>query len=444
MARTKFAGSPFEPLHLTQLDADKLQQLADVFVRKNALQLEHFTRVQRQQVDESAWKLVKQREGVRVYAERTRRSSSLGGSGDADKREVDTSEAAASAGAGLPTMLVVGSVEGSLDDMMYGVVNHTLEAMRIKSSYVGDNVADAAVLATLVAPTPEKPFQSLAIKWMENEQARVYRPVVRNRDFVYMETTGFAHTAAGERLGYHLLHSVHFPQTHELEARVRGNMSVCGLYREVPGSNRVEVYVTGILNPGGSIMRSIVVSASADALVSAWRNVECAYMKKLTWMLRTTPRSFSVAGESLSSDSDDGRGSRSRRSSDATRACVTCSKGQSSLGMSRVLLRDVRKRRCNLCWKYVCTDCRVKKLLSHVNSPADKLRQREFAFCAKCVGDTVRASALSIAQRELGGGSPLAGDSDLFATNQSERVLELVPPPTDKGSDALGDSRISS
>lgn len=403
--RSKFAGSPFEPLQLTPLDVDKLQQLTDVFVHTNALALEQLS-----VVDERVWKLVKQREDVRVYAERTRRSSSNKDSGADTKK--------------LPTMLVLGSVEGSLDDVMYGVVNHSLEAMRIKSSYVGDNVSDAAVLATLVAPSVASPFESLTIKWMENEQARMYRPVVRNRDFVYMETTGFARTPAGERVGYHLLHSVHLPQTHELTARVRGNMSVCGLYRErgggLPGSHHVNVFVRGVLNPGGRILQSIVVRASADALVSARHNVTCAQMKKLTWMLRSTPRWFS--GSTAESSSSHSEGSRPHHvPSDRVDTCVLCNKAQSSVSQ---VLRDVlRTRQCHLCGYPVCAECRVKKVLSHVKLPADKLRRREFTFCATCVCGAMRASALQIAQRELGGSS--ASDStDWFATNQLEHVLE--------------------
>ncbi|TYZ59620.1 hypothetical protein PybrP1_012226 [[Pythium] brassicae (nom. inval.)] len=137
--------------------------------------------------------------------------------------------------------------------------------------------------------------------------------------------------------------------------------------------------------------------------------------------------------DSLSSNSEDGLSQASRRShvpSDRVHSCVTCGKTQSSTGLGRVLLRDLRKRRCNLCWNHVCADCRVKKLLSHVTG--GKLRRREFSFCIKCVHDSMRASAFLIAQRELGwsgsGRSPLAGGSDLFTTNQSERVLELTTP----------------
>ncbi|GAB9466495.1 hypothetical protein Gpo141_00003867 [Globisporangium polare] len=430
MGKTKFL-SPFPPLLLPLDDVAKLEHLADVFVRKNVSQYEAFIQ-QQQAVDERLWKLVKQREAVRVYAERSNSGISTRSSIMSEDKGESTEQQQQPSTQQLPVMLVVGSVVGTLDDMMYGVVNHTLQAMRLKTSYVDDNVSDAAVLATLATPTYESPFQSLTIKWMENEQALVFKPLVRNRDFVYMETTGITQTSSGERIGFHLLHSVHFPQTCELEGRVRGNMSVCGIYREKPGSpNEVDVYVKGILNPGGNIMRAVVVSASADALVSAWRNVECAHMKKLAWKLRTVRRSFSSASTSGGEQDTTTRDNneelsassrlRSRKASDVG-CCATCDKAPSSL--SRSMLGDVRKRKCNLCWKYVCSSCRVKKTLSHVSAPTSKLRQREFAFCAKCISDAVATSAFSIAQREfVASGDPFAAGSDLFSTNQSERFL---------------------
>lgn len=432
MAKTKFL-SPFPPLLLPLDDVEKLEHLTDVFVRSNLQQYEAF--VQQQAVDECFWKLVKQREGVRVYSERSganrervRRAKSVSKATDSGTDQQQQSQPTHE----LPVMLVTGSVTGTLDDMMYGVVNTTLQAMRLKTSYVGDNVSDAAVLATLATPTLESPFQSLTIKWMENEQALVCRPLVRNRDFVYMETTGITQTSTGERIGYHLLHSVHFTQTHELEGRVRGNMSICGIYRQKPGSaNEVDVYVKGILNPGGNIMRAIVVSASADALVSAWRNVDCGQMKKLAWLLRTMRRSFSSMSTSGGEqDNENGMMSassrfRSRKESDIG-CCVSCSKAPSSL--SRSMLGDVRKRKCNLCWRYVCSACRVKKTLSHVSTPMGKLRQREFAFCAKCIAQAVSTSAFSIAQREFASSEPFIAGSDLFSTNNSERSLAGMEP----------------
>uniref|UniRef100_K3W691 FYVE-type domain-containing protein n=1 Tax=Globisporangium ultimum (strain ATCC 200006 / CBS 805.95 / DAOM BR144) TaxID=431595 RepID=K3W691_GLOUD len=425
-SKTKFT-SPFPPLQLSENDGERLDQLAHLFMCKNIAQYEAFLEQrdgQQHHIDDHAWKLVKQRERIRVYSERTKNlnygedttsrytdsDSSSSATKTAPPLNRSNSNAVSSAATpDLPVMLVVGAVEGTLDDMMYGVVNHTLEDMRVKSAYVRDNVGDGAVLATLATPTHENPFQSFTIKWMENEQMHVLRPMVRNRDFVYMESTGITNLSSGERIGFHLLHSVHFPQTHELASRVRGNLSICGIYRQIPGTNDVDVHITGILNPGGNLMRAVVVKAAADALVSVWKNVECAHMKKLTWLLRTMRRSFSNASDTSSGKSGSEVG-----------CCTTCKKAPSSFAVS--VLGDLRKRKCNLCWKYVCSSCRIKKTLSHVNAPSGRLRQREFPFCGACIKEATTSNAFMVAQREFASVDLL---SDLFATNQSEQILSM-------------------
>lgn len=73
----------------------------------------------------------------------------------------------------LPAVLMVGPLPGSLDENMFGIVNATIEAMRIKSSYLKDFSA-AAVLASIVEPTVDDPFRSVVVKWMEIEPPSVW------------------------------------------------------------------------------------------------------------------------------------------------------------------------------------------------------------------------------------------------------------------------------
>ncbi|KAF1780072.1 START-like domain [Phytophthora cactorum] len=121
----------------------------------------------------------------------------------------------------LPAILSVGRVEGKLDDMMYGV-----------ASYVHD-FDGAAVLSTIVEPTVDEPFNSVVVKWMEMDIPLRRTGVVQNRDYVYLECTGFVHMANGDRAGYHFLHSIDFPQIPKLSNRVRGDLSICGFFRQV-------------------------------------------------------------------------------------------------------------------------------------------------------------------------------------------------------------------
>ncbi|GAB9466499.1 hypothetical protein Gpo141_00003871 [Globisporangium polare] len=152
---------------------------------------------------------------------------------------------------------------------MLGVVNATLDTMRLKTLYVRGHVSDTTtVLVTLASPSIEEdPWQSFAVKWVENGQPSQLHSLLR--------------------IGYHFLRSVHFPQTHEVQPFVRGSLSSCGLYAERacrPGV--VEVFAKGVVDPVGHILRVVAIRASANVLVSTWHNLDCALPKKLAWRLQ--------------------------------------------------------------------------------------------------------------------------------------------------------------
>ncbi|GMF13519.1 unnamed protein product [Phytophthora lilii] len=151
----------------------------------------------------------------------------------------------------LPELLMVGPLPGTLDENMFGLASPTLESMRIKSSYLNDFSA-AAVLATIVEPTVDDPFRSVVVKWMEIDIPGASVGIIRNRDYVYVESVGILHLKNGERVGYHLMHSVSFPQTHELPSRVRGSMSLSAIFRQ-EGTDRTDCRGKGIMDPRGDL-----------------------------------------------------------------------------------------------------------------------------------------------------------------------------------------------
>lgn len=171
-------------------------------------------------------------------------------------------------------------------------MNHTVDASCIKTSYVEDTESGVAVLATLATPTLEEPFRSFTIKYAAIKQVSVVRTVVKKRDYVFMEITGIASLSNdGERIGYHLMHSVHFPQTPELDSCVRANLSIATFSQQkLCDDNEVELCVKGVSDPGGSMVRAISSSSMSLALTSTSRNVDCANMKKLMWLVQDAPR----------------------------------------------------------------------------------------------------------------------------------------------------------
>ncbi|KAG6959416.1 hypothetical protein JG688_00010091, partial [Phytophthora aleatoria] len=306
-----------------------LEKLAEVFVSESIRTYEHFLLDENSQVDVNRWKFMYQKDDVKSYAER--------------------------AGFSLPIVLVTGSIEGSLDDTIYGFVCPTLDMMRIKTSYVQDTMYRACVLATLVEPTTEDPFRSVSIKWVEKGQPFHVRAVIKNRDFVYMESTGARFLRNGERVGYQLAHSVQFPETPARDSAIRGNMSMTAIYRQ-RDNNVVDVFIKGFLNPAGGLTRSIITRSAAKALLSVSRNVHCAQMKKLAWSIRQRCPTM-----------------QERHAQEDSAVCVTCLKKPA---------------------------CRIHKKL-HFMMADRKMLEQEVAFCPRCYMEALDAKTVTVASQEL-------------------------------------------
>uniref|UniRef100_K3W6B3 FYVE-type domain-containing protein n=1 Tax=Globisporangium ultimum (strain ATCC 200006 / CBS 805.95 / DAOM BR144) TaxID=431595 RepID=K3W6B3_GLOUD len=408
MSRPKLV-SPFAPLQLTLEDVERLEQLAQHFVANAVAQYEEYLRVDERKVDESVWKFVKQRENVRAYVERKRPKPPSQESVNRTARASSSTILTTSQQSDMPVMLIVGSTTGTLDDSVYGMMEHSAEDARIKTSYVRNNVSDVALLATLVEPTQEDPFRSVTIKWIEIEQAWLAKPFMKKCDFVFLEISGVTRLSTGERAGYHLMHSVHFPQTHALPTHSRGNISLAGIGSQVPGSHEIDVCLRGILDPGGHAVRILVVNALVVSLMSLWKYVDCGQSKKLKWLLR---RSYD------NQQKEPGASNAAAHTQTQPLCCSMCTKAPSVL--SRSVLKDSRKRYCSLCAQYVCSSCRIKKTLSHLDSATGALKQRAFAFCTACIHEAVHLSAFAVAQHEVASRSSLrTGLDDLFSTSSS-------------------------
>ncbi|GMF39019.1 unnamed protein product [Phytophthora fragariaefolia] len=204
----RFILNPFGGLDLTEHDRTELIQLADKLVLAKFEEYEQHLNNEKQ-VDLVRWKKFTNSGPTTTYLERK--------NSNPDSK--------------LPALLMVGPLPGTLDENMFGLVSPTIEAMRIKTSYLNDFNA-AAVLATIVEPSEKEPFRSVVVKWMEIDIPGASIGIVWNRDYVYLESSGILHLKNGERVGYHLFHSVSFPQAPELPNRVRGNMSFCGIFHQ--------------------------------------------------------------------------------------------------------------------------------------------------------------------------------------------------------------------
>ncbi|KAG7400228.1 hypothetical protein PHYBOEH_006566 [Phytophthora boehmeriae] len=362
----RFIVNPFEELNLSLNDRTQLEELANSCITASFELCQKYMN-SKGGLDPNHWKTLKERERLKVYSEKPEGVAAAVASGEQPT------------GSGLPMILCLGTMEGKLDDLMFGAISEDLETMRVKASYVED-FSGAAVLDSVVTPTVEDPFQSLVVKWMELDIPFHSTSLVKNRDYVYLEGTGFVHSANGERFGYHLLHSVNFPQTHQLPGRVRGNLSIINFWRQL-GPNAIDMYATGVMDPvDDGLVRKLVISNMANVFLSTLKYAYCGQMRKLAFML---DKAYTE--------------SKTRGTPNKKNVCVSCSSP-----ISGRKLGDFGKSNstCRLCFGFVCHACKIVRKLSFVD-PDLLLSQRKVTFCSACMSSVTSVSSVDCARAKL-------------------------------------------
>ncbi|TDH73865.1 hypothetical protein CCR75_007411 [Bremia lactucae] len=383
MSSKRFTVNPFEDLHLSTEDISKLLDVTDTLVQVKIDEYENYIKTHKI-IDPSNWKQCSTAGPVTMFTERK------------------TSNTAAN----MYSTLMVGPLTGTLDEVMFGLVSPTLESMRIKASYLHDFSA-AAVLATIVAPTVDEPFRSVVVKWTEIDIPGASMGIVRNRDYVYVECTGIVQYSNGERIGYHLLHSVNFPQTLERPGRIRGNMSLCGVFRQ-EGPDQTDCRGTAVVNPRGDIIPSMALARVVHATMAGVKYTYCSQMKKIVWLLDQRIAEQRKFGAPICKP-----------------VCVTCFK---SIKSSR--LRSSHWT-CKLCNGALCRSCKVIKKLSYI-SPDLELTRSKLSFCFKCLieanqMDTLEAARHQFVYSHLANHSAYGSITTSFLTSRSGSIVASTP-----------------
>lgn len=160
----------FAPVRLHEEEAAQLRLVA---ARLLAAHLARFNAFHN--VESDRWKFVRRRGDVRVFRRRRRqRSASVRyESGD----ECEHAE--------LPGVLAVGSVAGTVEELLYGLAWRSGGQARTRAFFTGDSVADGALLLALEEPTVDEPFHSLSVRWTLRKAPRG-SVLVRDRDFCFL------------------------------------------------------------------------------------------------------------------------------------------------------------------------------------------------------------------------------------------------------------------
>ncbi|KAF1325926.1 hypothetical protein FI667_g8796, partial [Globisporangium splendens] len=410
-------GPMFPDVALERDEKRRYVQLANGLVHDTLQEYDAYNGAQQQrQVSKALWKLVKARENIAVYKDRAFDSkdylsnvhrglasghdlgpSSSSGSSSLSRRSSSSSSALSAAMLdsipaeewNLPKLLMVGTLSGTLDDVMYGLTTPDVGLMLLKAFYAQDEVIDGQVLAQIHGPTPTEPYRFLGLKWLVKGNPPAVNALVMPRDLVLLETTGILdHPSTGERIGYFLMHSVSLPQCPELpkKAAVRARISSCYIFKELsPGV--VDVYMKGYVEASGRVADAVAIISAANGLLCCWKAVVCSQSKKLAWVLRTKYSEEKRRITRQSSVAED-----FARMKQSSSVCGMCSKTFKMYN---------RVAPCQLCGEAMCSRCRVTMKLGFAQPKTKDVHLKNVTMCKGCIATTNQQSTFAIAQQEV-------------------------------------------
>uniref|UniRef100_H3GUM9 START domain-containing protein n=1 Tax=Phytophthora ramorum TaxID=164328 RepID=H3GUM9_PHYRM len=282
------------PLILSVEEADSLENLADSVLKRTLSDYLHFRDVRKRRLHDEQWKEVRRQDNLVAFKERDswrqQHQTLCTPDGRLEPVVCKTS---------VPTLLVLGALQGALDDEMYGMHIDSNDAAKLRSSYIHDQVNDFRVLTRIRGATKDDPFRFCGVTWADLGN-NGYGPFARKRDYCVITSMGVTTTARGERVGYYVVHSVDVSsngpmgRTTQLGLATNGNAtgskytrakgSMCWLKCELPNGG-VELYMQGFFAPMGSVLEFAVVNAAVNTALGLAQTSDTSYSKKIRWML---------------------------------------------------------------------------------------------------------------------------------------------------------------
>ncbi|TDH66500.1 hypothetical protein CCR75_009420 [Bremia lactucae] len=247
-------------------------------------------------------------------------------------------------------MVLHGTLDGSLNDCMFGSLATTEEAWRWRSSHIFEKIHDGRLLATIKGPSLEDPFRFLGLKWYTNDVPLVLSGILQRRDYLIIEATGLTRDAHGDVVGYFLSHSVTLPGVAPDLSHlgvVRDEVSTCYIFRQ-RDANLVELYCRSSVPSRNRNLGRLTEGLTADALLSAIGIIDYAYIRKLTWLVKNKQMRIPA------------RRCQTRQHRGLFPRCTRCEVCDKSLSY---FVRNVGAQ-CHICRKVVCKNCRLVKKMT--------------------------------------------------------------------------------
>uniref|UniRef100_K3WXE5 FYVE-type domain-containing protein n=1 Tax=Globisporangium ultimum (strain ATCC 200006 / CBS 805.95 / DAOM BR144) TaxID=431595 RepID=K3WXE5_GLOUD len=359
-----------------------------------------FVHVHGRDVNAAQWKLLKKKKDMRIYRRRASNGDVL-----VDKHQEQISSQ--------PSMLGVGTMDGTLEDLIYGTYDKSYEEMKTTMAFVDIYTQDCNVLHTLELATAEDPFHYVGLKWTVSQLPG--KLLVKPRDWCYLEAMGIETDSDGRRYGYTIVHSVEVPSCPPFDQRVivRGKGSLSFIYREA-GPGRVEIFAQGLFDPAGDLIQYFSVIMTTEIFSGQAMTVRCAEAKKLTVLALQNYHK-----------------SQERQ---LQKSCYLCVKS------GRMLFSSLKM--CAICGVTACDKCRVKRtvFLGPNHSVCDVTCCQSCLLAAKNMDVRPAESSFSMANQEAPadwithntGNSSLdddlstASDQSANSTTKKSRVLAPV------------------
>ncbi|RLN14370.1 hypothetical protein BBJ28_00016190 [Nothophytophthora sp. Chile5] len=379
-------ANPYPPMVLSAKEKKQLRQLAKDLVEVNIDGYEEFLYDNNGTLPESEWKFFRRDQQVETYLRRREKYNLRGfGATKRFRRGSDTASSASTSSTrseelsslDVADIRSIGSRDGTIEDAVYGAMGPTTETMRYKSVYVQDGIEDCNVLAIIDNVTVAEPFTSLTIRWRVTENPPIVRNILKSYDHVYLEATGFTQLSNGERVGFHLLHSIDFPSaTYSLPSYSRGQVAAIGFWRQKE-PNVVEIHGRGVFALPFERARALFVPVVTTSMSKSVMHIfYAAHMKKLRWALNERRTQILPRAQS-SMDS----------------VCSVCNK-------KRLLHKGDS---CDLCGELVCTLCRITHKIASVELD-NKMHWTKVHVCPFCMTKVINTDTAATVRAEIEAG----------------------------------------
>ncbi|CEG49605.1 START-like domain [Plasmopara halstedii] len=334
-----------------QISALKRQELNQIVQRRlKTLLADDKSHTDQQQ--EAKWKIFRCAGDLKVYQRRLR-----GRWRHEAAAEEEIPEAALAVERGFPSMRVEGTVQGSVENILYGFSANTQADLLTGLSFTSPLV-DAALLNVVEKSTEEDPLRSAEVIWLLTKL-----PILHARDFCYLKATGSGIDRKGRRYGYMVLHSVNLPECPPFDysqtKTLRAKMFCSYLFRETsPGY--VDIMGRGVFDlDGGELLKLLLPHAFNAVVNSLLQSGVCGEAKKFTLLaLRNAEDRNKV--EPLTKNS----------------VCSMC------IRRNQRMVPGARLRPCDGCGVPVCKRCKIKdkRILLGTTRPS-----RSAVCCMTCV-----------------------------------------------------------